>query len=1161
VTDNSVNDTEASPNEDMTVLTWNIESAKKNIFLLKDILEHELPSLVFLSEPQTFQADIGHLMDYLKGDYCYFLNSEDCHTTELPLVSSHAVGGTLCLWRRCLDPFVTVHQVITSSFTPLILALPNHQTSIHIGIYLPTHGKDVEFVSELAELKICIDELVEKHPDAFIFVRGDGNVNAKNKKRMILLEHFITDLSLKHVHISHKTYHHFVGDGAFDSNVDILLYSSSLVNPETVSRIMCKVENPLILSHHDIILSRFTLPYHPDQFTQEENLIIAPRLEMKRNRIKWTEDGINDYECLVSPHLMKIRDRWSDPESLCSMSILLKMTNTLLSCSAATTNLTKTLNTSYQQRSKSVPKPVQKAKKHLSRIHRNKNISARLSSSGKPSNEKLEALRAAKQQYKQAVRRSRVQAGIDRDQKLFNILEENPQNAYSFIKSCRKTSPTKIESLTVGNKIYRGTAVCDGFYDSMSSIKTCNFGDFQDNTQISEHLSNHEHILKLCQNKRTIPPIDMDTSTDLLNRMKKNVSDIFSITALHYLNAGTEGLVHFNFLLNAIISNVNNATLEELNLVLGLILYKGHNKEKTSDRAYRTISTCPFMAKATDLYLRDLYHTHWDNCQADTQYQGPGSNHELAALLVTEVIQHSLNVSKRPVFLLALDAQSAFDRCLRQILSAQLYKANITGTALTFIDNRLSNRATVYQWDGQMMGPARDDTGFEQGGINSSDYYKLYNNEQLITAQRSNLGVDIKSSVISAIGQADDVIHVANTIDDLHLLVTITEAYCKKYRVKLVPSKTKLLAFSNDEHDHQVDLAKLLNPIKIDNVAVNFCTEAEHVGIIRHTSGNLPNLLNRIISHKKSLGALLSAGLARGHRGNPAASLRVHQIYGTPVLFSGLDTQVLTKAEIGILDSHYLNILQNLQRLHDKTPRAVVLFMAGSLPGEAILHLRQLTLYSMICRLPSDPLHAHAQYVLSCAPRSAKSWFQQVRDICLQYSLPHPLELLQHPLSKFSFKQLVKKNVTEYWEGLLRSETLEMSSLVIFNSMHLSLKQPCLLWLTAGSNSFENTKSLVVGKMISGRYRSDYLCRHWTPSNKNGFCLADTCSDEVGDLVHLLILCPALKSARDRLVNFWLERTMHIPALYKLTQEIVAHAKGGLASRVCARKNPKFPPP
>ena len=185
----------------------------------------------------------------------------------------------------------------------------------------------------------------------------------------------------------------------------------------------------------------------------------------------------------------------------------------------------------------------------------------------------------------------------------------------------------------------------------------------------------------------------------------------------------------------------------------------------------------------------------------------------------------------------------------------------------------------------------------------------------------------------------------------------------------------------------------------------------------------------------------------------------------------------------------------------------MVLFLAGSLPGEAILHTKQLTLFSMICRLPGDPLHTHAHYVLTCSPRSAKSWFQQVRDICLQYSLPHPLELLQHPPSKHSFKTLVKRQVTDYWENLLRKETIGLTSLFLFHTSHLSLQQPSLLWLTAGSNSFECSKSLVVAKMVSVRYRSDYLCRHWTPSNKKGFCLADTCQAVEGDLVHMLIIC------------------------------------------------------
>ena len=123
-----------------------------------------------------------------------------------------------------------------------------------------------------------------------------------------------------------------------------------------------------------------------------------------------------------------------------------------------------------------------------------------------------------------------------------------------------------------------------------------------------------------------------------------------------------------------------------MNIAIGIILHKGHKKEKTSDRSYRTISSCPFLSKSLDLYIRDLYIDQWDSCQAATQYQGSGSSHELASLLVTEVIQHSLYVANKPVFFLALDALSAFDRCLRQILVCELYSSSdeLTGSDMLF---------------------------------------------------------------------------------------------------------------------------------------------------------------------------------------------------------------------------------------------------------------------------------------------------------------------------------------------------------------------------------------------------------------------------------------------------------------------------------------------
>lgn len=311
------------------------------------------------------------------------------------------------------------------------------------------------------------------------------------------------------------------------------------------------------------------------------------------------------------------------------------------------------------------------------------------------------------------------------------------------------------------------------------------------------------------------------------------------------------------------------------------------------------------------------------------------------------------------------------------------------------------------------------------------------------------------------------------------------------------------------------------------------------MGVIRHISGNLPNIVNRIAQHKKAVGSVLSAGLARSHRANTTASLKVHEMYCTPVLFSGLASLVLSNSEIKIVDHHFQTTLQNIQKLHDKTPRPIVYFLAGSLPGEAILHQRQLGLFSMICHLKGDPLQLHAKYVLTSASQSAQSWFQQIRKLCLKYQLPHPLILLENPPKKESFKKLVKTKITEYWQHTLVSEIESLSSLQHFNPHYHSLLTPHPVWTTAGSSSYECNKSVILGRMISGRYRTESLCRHWSQTNKNGFCLATTCHEVVEDLEHLLILCPALQETRDGIFRMWLNKTSHLPELQTLLRNLI----------------------
>ena len=137
----------ATPQQ-LRALSWNIENIRRNVFVLRDFLNTEDVSLVFLSETQVYQCDLPSIVQYLDHDYCYSLNSDDLYDQDLPLVNSRAKGGTMVLWKKCLDPHIKVVSSPSSSFLPVVLTLPNCRPSVHITLYLPTHGQDTKFMSE-----------------------------------------------------------------------------------------------------------------------------------------------------------------------------------------------------------------------------------------------------------------------------------------------------------------------------------------------------------------------------------------------------------------------------------------------------------------------------------------------------------------------------------------------------------------------------------------------------------------------------------------------------------------------------------------------------------------------------------------------------------------------------------------------------------------------------------------------------------------------------------------------------------------------------------------------------------------------------------------------------------------------------------------------------
>ena len=190
----------------------------------------------------------------------------------------------------------------------------------------------------------------------------------------------------------------------------------------------------------------------------------------------------------------------------------------------------------------------------------------------------------------------------------------------------------------------------------------------------------------------------------------------------------------------------------------------------------------------------------------------------------------------------------------------------------------------------------------------------------------------------------------------------------------------------------------------------------------------------------------------------------------------------------------------------------------------------------MICNMQGSILHQYAISVFS-TNKTSGSWFHQVRNTCLQYGLPHPLKLLssRSPPAKKWLKNQAKKKVIDYWEQTLREEAASLESLQYFHPQYMSLEFPHPIYISAKSSSYEVTKAGVQALLLSGRYRTERLSRHWS-ANPNGYCLHPSCN-RLGiseDVEHILLYCPSLSKTRASLAKFTLDYSRDQPHIQSI---------------------------
>ena len=278
----------------MELITFNIEGFHRNCFYLTQLLTRHSPKLLFLQEiwvPYSSEQSLNEIF----ADYSLQICTPDQFTNPEDRLSNpdHTWHGAAVMWHKSLNSNILCLSNTNDRFTGVKIVMEGYQV-LAISLYLPTSGKDEEFLDCIAELSIFI---ADNKPDTgTVLIGTDSNCSERSSARRIhALHQFCEEHSLLKVCFSGPTFHH--SNGCSVSNIDYFLVSCmSESNLKSVS-IQCKLNFPENLSSHDPVFSTLAIPC-TGQACREEKYSHTYS-EFKQARLCWKEENLPHYKALA----------------------------------------------------------------------------------------------------------------------------------------------------------------------------------------------------------------------------------------------------------------------------------------------------------------------------------------------------------------------------------------------------------------------------------------------------------------------------------------------------------------------------------------------------------------------------------------------------------------------------------------------------------------------------------------------------------------------------------------------------------------------------------------------------------------------------------------------------------------------------------------------
>ena len=685
---------------------------------------------------------------------------------------------------------------------------------------------------------------------------------------------------------------------------------------------------------------------------------------------------------------------------------------------------------------------------------------------------------------------------------------------YKLVNKHRSKPGVHINELHVGDATFKSEQeILDGWKKHFGELATQSSNpcfDEKYRAQIEQELI---EIIDICDSTSgqhdEVTEKEMEDALSSLNKGK--APDIYGLTTEHLTSASEVLLPVLTSLMNRIFSLGDLPDSLKLGMLTPVFKKKGSNLDAKN---YRGITILPILSKVLESILRTRIEPNVERTQNSmqrgfTKHSSPMN----CSLILEEYIRENKDL-KKDTYIAFLDAKAAFDVVHHPSMMRKLFHIGVEGVTWNLIYSLHRRAQTVVRWCDQTSEPFEILQGVRQGGVLSTDLYKVYSNPLLDRVTELLTGGMVGGVCCAAPACADDVTFTSDKPDELQVLVSESEDYSGMERFLLQPVKSVVMPVPGIARK-TTNLDQFSWTINGEKMPV--VKEVTHMGIKRSAVSNDVTVDENIKKARKTMYSLMGPGL-HGYNGlDPETSVQLYQVYVVPTLVYGLELILPEQRLVDSLERTNKKFLKHILSLPNTTADSAVYILTGTIPVEGVIHKRALSLFGNVCRQEKNSTEQRlATRQLTVKSSTSNSWFIAIKKLLVKYGLPEPVELLGNPQTKCAWKHRVNKHVNQFWTSVVKSRAAlypSLEYLVVGNyacgRIHHLLKS-C-------KNAREVHRVHTKLKIATGTYILQTKRASFNQNEVDPTCMMCRNGDET--MQHFLLQCPVLSEIRDPVMN------------------------------------------